>query len=145
MQKKMFFIVYKLDPKTKYRLIFHLKLLLLIDINSVRINYYTTYSGCFCGLTSDIYTSQHMINRCKGYSFPAPYLSIKNRHLCKIILGSLQFYAMSPIYSAAKLEGKHWEDTEVLLQWHIFISKHPTKSHLRVCLWLTASIFKAIF
>lgn len=39
MQKKeMFYIVYKLDPKTKYRLIFHLKLLLLIDINSVRIN-----------------------------------------------------------------------------------------------------------
>lgn len=39
MQKKeMFYIVYKLDPKTKYRLIFHLKLLLSIDINSVRIN-----------------------------------------------------------------------------------------------------------
>lgn len=39
MQKKeMFYIVYKLDPKTKHRLIFHLKLLLSIDINSVRIN-----------------------------------------------------------------------------------------------------------
>lgn len=37
-KKKKFYIVYKLDPKTKYRLIFHLKLLLLIDINSVRIN-----------------------------------------------------------------------------------------------------------
>lgn len=38
MQKKEILHIYKLDPKTKYRLIFHLKLLLLIDINSVRIN-----------------------------------------------------------------------------------------------------------
>lgn len=73
MQKKEILHIYKLDPKTKYRLIFHLKLLLLT----------ATYSECFCGLTSDIYTSQHMINRCKGYIFPAPYLSIKKRHLCK--------------------------------------------------------------